>query len=45
MKLTTVLCAVNDNPEYYRFVPKQIQFWAKFGIRFVTVFVGAAVPE
>jgi hypothetical protein len=44
MKLTTVLCAVNNNPEYYLFVPKQILFWAKFGIKFVTVFVGAAIP-
>jgi hypothetical protein len=44
MKLTTVLGCVNNNPDYYMFVPKQILFWAQFGIRFVTVFVGEAVP-
>jgi len=45
MKLTTVLSAVNDNPAYYKFIPKQILFWNKFAIRFVVVFVGATLPE
>ena len=44
MKLATVFCAVNDNPEYYRFIPKQITFWRKFGIRFVAAFVGRSLP-
>lgn len=30
MKLTTVLSCVNNNPEYYLFIPKQILFWEKF---------------
>lgn len=45
MKLTTVLSAVNDNPAYYKFIPKQILFWNKFAIRFVVVFIGATIPE
>jgi len=44
MKLATVFCAVNNNPEYYRFIPKQILFWRKFGIRFIAVFVGQSLP-
>jgi len=44
MKLATVFCAVNNNPEYYRFIPKQIIFWRKFGIRFIAVFVGQSLP-
>jgi len=44
MKLTTVLGSVNNNPVYYMFIPKQILFWAKFNIRFVAVFIGAAIP-
>jgi hypothetical protein len=45
MKLTTVLSAVNDNPAYYKFIPKQILFWNKFAIRFVVVFIGVILPE
>ena len=45
MKLTTVLSAVNNNPAYYKFIPKQILFWNKFAIRFVVVFVGETIPE
>ena len=45
MKLTTVLSAVNNNPAYYKFIPKQILFWNKFGIRFVVVFVGETIPD
>ena len=45
MKLTTVLSAVNENPEYYRFIPKQILFWNKFNIKFIAVFVGSSIPD
>jgi hypothetical protein len=45
MKLTTVLGCVNDNPRYYRFIPYQIYFWKKFGLRFITFFVGDKLPE
>ena len=45
MKLTTVLGSVNSNPDYYLFIPKQIYFWRKFGIRFIAVFVGSQLPE
>lgn len=45
MKLTTVLGAVNNNPNYYLFIPKQILFWKKFNIKFVTIFVGNKIPD
>lgn len=45
MKLSTVLCAVNNNPSYYLFIPKQIIFWRKFNINFIAVFVGETIPE
>lgn len=45
MKLTTVLGSVNNNKEYYLFIPKQIIFWKKFNIRFIAVFVGKSIPE
>lgn len=45
MKLTTVIGSVNDNPKYYLFIPKQVIFWKKFGIRFITLFVGESIPE
>ena len=45
MKLTTVLGAVNNNPEYYMFIPKQILFWNKFNINFIAVFVGCQIPS
>lgn len=45
MKLTTVLCAVNDNPAYYMFIPKQIIFWNKFNINFIAVYVGNSLPD
>jgi len=44
MKLTTVISSVNDNAEYYMFIPKQIKFWNKFNIRFIAVFVGILPP-
>jgi hypothetical protein len=45
MKLTTVLSAVNNNPSYYLFIPKQIIFWKKFKINFIAVFVGDKIPD
>jgi hypothetical protein len=45
MKLTTVLGSVNNNPDYYLFIPKQIIFWKKFGIKFIAIFVGEAIPN
>lgn len=45
MKLSTVLASVNNNPDYYLFIPKQILFWRHFGINFVAVFVGEQIPE
>lgn len=44
MKLTTVLASVNDNPKYYKFIPMQIYFWAKFNIKFIAIFVGNEIP-
>jgi hypothetical protein len=45
MKLTTVLASVNNNPEYYLFIPKQILFWQKFNIKFIAIFIGETIPE
>jgi hypothetical protein len=45
MKLTTVLGSTNLNPKYYMFVPKQILFWKKFGIKFIAVVVGEKIPD
>lgn len=45
MKLTTVIASVNNNPEYYKFIPKQILFWGKFGIKFIALFVGNKLPH
>ena len=45
MKLSTVLSAVNNNPKYYMFIPKQIIFWNKFNINFIAIFVGEYIPE
>lgn len=45
MKLTTVLGASNLNPEYYKFIPKQILFWSKFNIRFVAVLIADKIPD
>lgn len=44
MKLTTVIGSVNNNPNYYMFIPKQILFWKTFGIKFIAVFVGNELP-
>ena len=45
MKLTTVLGSVNNNPEYYNFIPKQIKFWKKFNINFIAIFIGNELPK
>ena len=45
MKLSTVFCAVNNNPSYYLFIPKQILFWKQFNIKFIAVFIGETIPE
>jgi hypothetical protein len=45
MKLTTVIGSVNNNAEYYMFLPKQILFWNKFGINFICIFVGEYIPD
>jgi GT2 family glycosyltransferase len=45
MKLTTVLSATNNNPSYYRFIPKQILFWKYFNIKFIALFIGESIPD
>jgi hypothetical protein len=45
MKLTTVLGSVNLNPNYYLFIPKQIKFWGRHGIRFIAVIAGDYIPK
>jgi len=45
MKLTTVLSCVNNNENYYLFIPKQILFWGHFGIKFIAIFIGEKIPE
>ena len=45
MRLSTVLASVNDNPDYYKFIPKQIIFWGKFNIKFIAIFVGPELPD
>ena len=45
MKLKYVLGTTNDNPNYYRFIPSQIQFWAYFGIKFIAIYIGETIPN
>jgi hypothetical protein len=45
MRLTTVLASVNNNKDYYLFIPKQILFWKTFNIKFIAVFVGNEIPN
>jgi hypothetical protein len=45
MRLTNVLASVNNNKDYYLFIPKQIIFWKKFNIKFTAIFVGNKIPE
>lgn len=44
VKLTTVLGSTNDNPRYYKFIPKQILFWKHFGCKFIAIFIGNEIP-
>jgi hypothetical protein len=44
MKLSTVIGSVNNNPRYYKFIPKQISFWGSFGIRFIAIYIGDTLP-
>jgi len=45
MFLSTVIASVNNNEKYYMFIPKQIKFWKRFGIKFVAVYVGEKIPD
>lgn len=45
MKLTTVLSSVNNNSDYYLFIPKQIIFWRTFNIKFLAVYIGEEIPN
>jgi hypothetical protein len=45
MKLTNVIASVNNNPNYYMFIPAQIKFWNHFKIKFTAVFVGDSIPS
>ena len=45
MKLTTVIASVNNNPNYYKFIPIQIKFWNYFKIKFLAIFVGNELPK
>lgn len=50
MKLTTVIGSVNNNPAYYKFIPKQIAFWRHFNINFVAIYIhvpssDSGIPE
>jgi len=45
MKLTTVVASVNNNSEYFLFIPKQITFWKKMKMNFIAVFVGDKIPD
>ena len=45
VKLTTVLASVNNNREYYMFIPIQILLWRIFNIRFIAIFVGDELPD
>jgi hypothetical protein len=44
-KLEIVLASCNNNSSYYKFIPYQIYVWAKFGIKFICIFVGEKIPE
>ena len=45
MKLTTVISSVNNNSDYYNFLPYQILFWNKFNIKFICIFIGEKIPN
>jgi len=45
MRLSTVLLSVNDNKDYYDFVPYLVKYWNRIGVQVVVVFVGHAIPQ
>lgn len=45
MRLTTVLGSVNNNLNYYSFIPKQIKFWKKYNINFIAIYIGNKLPN
>lgn len=45
MRLSTIIGSVNNNPDYYKFIPKQILFWKHFNLNFIVIFVGTYIPE
>ncbi len=45
MRLTTVIASVNNNSDYYLFIPKQIFFWKFFNVKFIAIFVGDKIPD
>lgn len=45
MKFTTVISSVNNNSDYYNFLPYQIIFWNKFNIKFICIFIGEKIPN
>jgi hypothetical protein len=45
MRLSLVIASVNNNPDYYMFIPKQILFWKKMDIMFLAIFVGDKIPD
>ena len=34
-----------ENPQYYKFIPHQVEFWKKFGIKFLAIFIGESIPD
>jgi hypothetical protein len=45
MKLKIVLASVNNNRDYYLFIPIQIYFWKKLGVKFIAIFCGNKLPD
>jgi hypothetical protein len=45
MRLKIVLSSVNNNPNYYLFIPAQIKIWCMFNIKFIAIFVGEKLPD
>ena len=34
-----------ENPQYYKFIPHQVEFWKNFGINFLAIFIGESIPD
>lgn len=45
MKLTHVLYSVNNNPNYYLFIPLQIKLWERYDIKVIVIFAGNEIPQ